>query len=111
MYELYADPEIEKLQQEIIDRRMKIIDLLKAKQTTISKPYKLYDSNEQPIGIADLFGDKNDLILIHNMGKGCRYCTLWADGINGIHDHLANRAALVLVSPDSPQTQKEFGGS
>lgn len=111
MEELYHDPEIEKLQKEIVDRRMKVIELLKAKQTTIAKPYKLYDSNDQPVGIGDLFGDKKDLILIHNMGKSCRYCTLWADGFNGIHDHLADRAALVLVSPDTPAVQKEFGGS
>lgn len=111
MYELYSNPEIESLQKEIVDRRMKIIKLLKANVMTIAKPYKLYDSQDLPVGIYDLFGDKKDLILIHNMGKGCQYCTLWADEINGIHDHLSNRAALVLVSPDSPTTQKEFGGS
>ena len=34
--------------------------------------------------LSDLFGDADDLILIHNMGKGCPYCTLWADGFNGV---------------------------
>ncbi len=111
MYELYANPEIEKLQQEIVDRRMKIVDLLKENAITLEKSYKLYDSQDLPLGINDLFGDKKDLIVIHNMGKSCTYCTLWADEINGAHDHLANRAALVLVSPDAPAVQKEFAGS
>lgn len=58
--------------------------------------------------LSDLFGDKDDLIVIHNMGAGCPYCTLWADGFNGVYDHLANRAAFVVVSPDAPATQKKF---
>ena len=27
--------------------------------------------------LRDLFGDKRHLLAIHNMGQGCRYCTLW----------------------------------
>jgi predicted dithiol-disulfide oxidoreductase (DUF899 family) len=111
MYELYNDPQIEKLQQEIVDRRMKIIDLLKKNAFTVTKPYKLYDREGLPLGLGDLFGDKEDLIIIHNMGRSCRYCTLWADEINGIIPHLANRAALALVSPDPPVVQQEFAKS
>ena len=45
------------------------------------------------------------------MGKSCRYCTLWADGINGVEHHLTNKAAFVVVSPDAPEVQKEFAAS
>ncbi len=45
------------------------------------------------------------------MGKGCRYCTLWADGFNGIRHHMQNRAAFVVVSPDAPEVQKTFADS
>jgi predicted dithiol-disulfide oxidoreductase (DUF899 family) len=58
--------------------------------------------------LSALFGDKNDLFVIHNMGASCPYCTLWADGYNGIHAHLANRAAFVVCSPDAPDTQRRF---
>lgn len=58
--------------------------------------------------LADLFGAKDDLIVIHNMGASCAYCTLWADGFNGVYDHLANRAAFVVTSPDAPDTQRRF---
>jgi predicted dithiol-disulfide oxidoreductase (DUF899 family) len=111
MYELYAKPEIEKLHQEIVDRRMKIIELLKSNPTPITKNYKFVDWQGLPIHLGDLFGDKKDLIVIHNMGKSCRYCTLWADGINGVQHHLSNKAAFVLVSPDTPEVQKEFASS
>ena len=58
--------------------------------------------------LSELFGDKPDLILIHNMGAGCPYCTMWADGFNGVIHHLEDRSAFVVVSPDSVATQQEF---
>jgi predicted dithiol-disulfide oxidoreductase (DUF899 family) len=60
------------------------------------------------VQLSAIFGDKPDLIVIHNMGSSCAYCTLWADGFNGIYDHLANRAAFVVSSPDRPDVQKKF---
>jgi predicted dithiol-disulfide oxidoreductase (DUF899 family) len=58
--------------------------------------------------LSSLFGAKQDLILVHNMGKGCAYCTLWADGFNGLTPHLENRAAFVVVSKDDLETQRRF---
>jgi predicted dithiol-disulfide oxidoreductase (DUF899 family) len=63
------------------------------------------------VKLSKLFGDKPDLLVIHNMGKKCPYCTLWADGLNGIRQHLENRAAFVVSSPDDPETQKKFAKS
>jgi predicted dithiol-disulfide oxidoreductase (DUF899 family) len=60
------------------------------------------------VGLADLFGEKHDLIVIHNMGASCVYCTLWADGFNGVYQHLANRAAFAVASPDAPEAQHRF---
>jgi predicted dithiol-disulfide oxidoreductase (DUF899 family) len=64
-----------------------------------------------PVRLSALFGDKRDLILIHNMGASCPYCTMWADGFNGIYEHVANRAAFVLCSPDAPEEQRRFAAS
>lgn len=63
------------------------------------------------VRLSDLFGAKDTLILIHNMGKSCVYCTQWADGFNGLLAHLEDRAAFVLSSPDAPEVQKEFADS
>lgn len=63
------------------------------------------------IRLRDLFGEHEDLILIHNMGASCPYCTLWADGFNGVLPHLEDRAAFVVVSPDEPAAQKKFARS
>lgn len=61
-----------------------------------------------PVRLSDLFGEKRDLILIHNMGVGCTSCTMWADGFNGVYDHLASRAAFVVASPNPIEVQKTF---
>jgi len=58
------------------------------------------------VALSDLFGDKADLFVIHNMGVGCNACTLWADGFNGLVPHLENRAAFVVSSPNNPEMQE-----
>jgi predicted dithiol-disulfide oxidoreductase (DUF899 family) len=64
-----------------------------------------------PVRLSALFGDKRDLFVIHNMGTACVACTMWADGFNGVYDHLADRAAFVVSSPNSPRVQKAFAES
>jgi predicted dithiol-disulfide oxidoreductase (DUF899 family) len=63
------------------------------------------------VSLTALFGDQDSLFVIHNMGASCPYCTLWADGFNGVLRHLENRAAFVVSSPDTPETQEKFKAS
>lgn len=63
------------------------------------------------VSLADLFGEKRDLLVIHNMGRNCAYCTLWADGLNGVAPHIMDRTAVALLSPDDPEAQREFAQS
>lgn len=58
--------------------------------------------------LSALFEGHNDLIVVHNMGSKCAYCTLWADGYNGVYPHLKQRAAFVVASPDAPHVQARF---
>lgn len=91
------------------------IAAIRAKMSNIRKsiaPQKIDDYSFTTVGgkvrLSELFGDKNELFVIHNMGASCPYCTLWADGYNGIYRHVANRAAFVVTSPDAPASQKKF---
>lgn len=70
----------------------------------------VFATNEGTVRLSQLFGDKRDLIVIHNMGTGCPYCTMWADGFNGVYQHLASRAAFVVATPDAPAVQRRFAG-
>jgi predicted dithiol-disulfide oxidoreductase (DUF899 family) len=58
---------------------------------------------EGEVSLLDMFGVRDKLLLIHNMGQGCRYCTLWADGFNGFLPHLESIMSVVLVSKDPPE--------
>lgn len=61
--------------------------------------------------LRDLFGENDLLLVIHNMGEACRYCTLWADGLNGFVPHLESAMSVVLVSKDEPSKQRQFANS
>ena len=61
--------------------------------------------------LSELFGVHEKLLVIHNMGQGCRYCTLWADGFNGLLPHLESVLSVVLVSKDAPALQRRFAHS
>lgn len=68
----------------------------------------VFETTDGETRLSAMFGDKSDLFVVHNMGAGCMYCTLWADGFNGVYDHLSDRAAFVVTSPDAPAAQKKF---
>ena len=80
-----------------------------------AKGYEVPDYTFRTLGgetlLSDLFGGNDKLLAIHNMGQGCRYCTLWADGVNGFLPHLESVMAVVLVSKDDPETQRRFANS
>ena len=70
-----------------------------------------FETKNGPVSLRALFADESHLILIHNMGTGCNHCTLWADGLNGLYDHLRSKAAFVVSSPDTPAVQLSFASS
>ena len=63
------------------------------------------------VHLSELFAGRDKLLAVHNMGEGCRYCTLWADGINGFLPHLESAMAVVLLSKDDPETQRRFANA
>jgi len=70
-----------------------------------------FDTLNGQVFLQDLFGSRDTLLIIHNMGQGCRYCTLWGDGLNPFLPHLESTAAVAMVSGDSPSIQREFSNS
>ncbi|MBS1716568.1 MAG: DUF899 family protein [Armatimonadetes bacterium] len=67
-----------------------------------------FETQTGTVTLSELFGDKDELILIHNMGVSCPYCTLWADGFEGQRAYLEDRAAFVVCSGDKPEVQASF---
>lgn len=99
------------LYEEIDAKHKELVELLKSEGPEPVEDYVLKGASGEDVRLSELFGDKPDLILVHNMGRRCPYCTLWADGLNGVIHHLEDRAGFVVVSPDSPEDQQEFASS
>jgi predicted dithiol-disulfide oxidoreductase (DUF899 family) len=104
------DEEIAALEKEVVSAKEKLTEARRRKPHQEVSDYDLVTSDGVPVKLSELFGDKEDLIVVHNMGTGCAYCTLWADGFIGFTPHLSDRAAFVVVSPDKPEVQKNFAG-
>ena len=102
---------------EIIDLEQKIAELtqdLNVLRKAIpgeAVPDYTFTTLTGDVSLLELFGDKNRLLMIHNMGQGCRYCTLWGDGFNGLLPHLESVLSTVLVSKDTPDIQQRFANA
>jgi predicted dithiol-disulfide oxidoreductase (DUF899 family) len=96
--------------QQIASIREKMRETLAGVEPQEVRDYE-FTSTEGAVRLSELFGPHEDLILIHNMGVSCSYCTLWADGYNGLHPHVVRRAGFAVSSPDRPTVQKKFAES
>jgi predicted dithiol-disulfide oxidoreductase (DUF899 family) len=67
-----------------------------------------FENVERSVSLAELFGTRRELFVIHNMGIRCANCTVWADGYNGVYTHIASRAGFAVIGPDAPAVQLEF---
>jgi predicted dithiol-disulfide oxidoreductase (DUF899 family) len=69
----------------------------------VEKHY-LFQTESGPKTLAELFGDKQQLIVQHVMfapswEQACKSCSFWADNYNGVTEHLAHRdISFVAVS-------------
>ena len=98
---------IQDLERRIYELQKQLVEL-RANADRQPVPKYRFDTLSGPATLAELFAGRDRLLLIHNMGQGCRYCTLWADGFNGFVPHLESVMSVVLVSKDPPDVQRRF---
>ena len=103
--------DVQKLEEELKQKKKELAELRRQGKPIPVEDYEFINWQGQPVKLSDLFGDHKELLVVSNMGKSCRYCTLWADGYNGLTSHLQDRSAFVVVSPDTVDVQKEFASS
>ena len=102
-----ANAEIQALEAQIFELTARLNALRKAERGDEIANYS-FATVDGETSLLDLFGERDTLLVIHNMGQGCRYCTLWADGFNGLLAHLEAAMSVVLVSRDAPDVQRRF---
>ena len=105
-----ADADIAALETEIAELTAKLNAARRAASGPEVPDYT-FRTLDGDVRLRELFAGRDRLLAIHNMGQGCRYCTLWADGINGFLPHLESAMAVVLVSKDEPETQRRFANA
>ena len=98
---------INQLRMQIMELRGQVAALQKALPVETVKDYQ-FDIESGSVSLSSLFGDKQSLYVVHNMGASCNYCMLWADGFNGVSQHLQEHSAFVISSPDSVETQQAY---
>ena len=102
--------EIRDIEQQIHQLMEKLALLQKTNRGDEVKNY-IFSTLEGETNLLELFGENDKLLVIHNMGQGCRYCTLWADGFNGFVQHLESTISVVFVSKDAPKLLRNFANS
>jgi predicted dithiol-disulfide oxidoreductase (DUF899 family) len=106
-----ANRKLQDLKKQVEGLRQDMMKVRRATEPQEMTDYAFKRSSGDKASWADLFGSRQELIVIHNMGRTCPYCTLWADGFNGVYDHLASRAAFAVATPDPPAEQAKFARS
>lgn len=99
--------EIQALEGRLRQDSQRLAELRRSLPPLPVQDYKL-QTRDESVKLSEFFFDKEDLIVIHNMGTGCPNCTMWADGFNGVVNHLMDRAGILLVSPDSAEVLESF---
>jgi len=104
--------DIATLEQAVVDAKKRLAEAVRAQAPQPVNDYTLrYAASGAHVRLLDLFGASTELLIVHNMGKKCVYCTLWADGFSSVYKHLANRCAFALTTPDDPATAGAFASA
>ena len=101
------DDEIRAIEEQITALKKQLSEARRRRAPEPIGEYNL-ETNAGTITLDALFGAKEDLLVIHNMGASCSYCTLWADGLSGLLAHIEDRTDFVVVSPDIPSAQSRI---
>lgn len=99
--------EADKLEFEIYEKALKLAQL-RSSEPGLEIPDYTFQTLSGETSLKALFGGRDRMLAIHNMGQGCRYCTLWADGLNGVLDHLEDTFSVVMLSKDPPEIQRRM---
>jgi len=98
--------ELYQLEDELAQLEARVLTARAAMRGVVVEDYE-FEGWDGPVRLSDLFGDRSQLIVIHNMGAGCSYCTMWADGLNGLMHQLDKIAAVAMTNHDPVRRQKE----
>ncbi len=101
------DNQIADLSERITALKRERASLMRARPRESVPDCVLTTLDGAPCTLSSLMGERDELFVVHNMGKRCRYCAMWADGFIGLARHLSTRAHFVLCANDPPEVARE----
>jgi predicted dithiol-disulfide oxidoreductase (DUF899 family) len=114
MQQTPLEKQIDALQQQIDESQKQLVELKQKWGEGDVQDYTL-QGPDGPVKLSAAFGGHSLMVLVHNMGTKCPYCTLWADGFKSIYPYIEGgvpggetKAAFIVVSPDEPKKQQEY---
>ena len=102
------EAQVFEIEKQIAELKQKARELMSELPAQEISNYSLKNIDGSESSLLELFGDKDELILIHNMGPGCPYCTLWADGLSSSTPYFEDRCAFWLETDIDPVKLKNF---
>nr|WP_010199516.1 DUF899 family protein [Bacillus sp. m3-13] len=100
--------EIQQLEKEILDKKKQLAEMKRNIEKEKVDNYIFSSFQNEKVSLSELFEDKDELFVVHNMGKNCSYCTMWADGFNSVFHHIRRKTAFVVSTPDEPEVQENY---
>jgi len=100
-----TNPKIRKIEDEIAAKKEEVAKLIGKEKGTAITDYTFQNKDGDDISLSDIFGEKEELIIVFYMGIHCKYCTLWGDNYNGIAKPLSDRSSFVVISNETPEEQ------
>ena len=95
------------LEEELSELEAEVVRLRSSVNGQPVADYLFADWDGRTTPLSKLFGDRDSLIVIHNMGASCSYCTMWADGLNGLLPYLEKASAVAMLNHDGIEKQKQ----
>jgi predicted dithiol-disulfide oxidoreductase (DUF899 family) len=107
-----GDDAIAQAERAVLEAKKRLAEALQARPPERVSDYTFaHAGSGSPVTLTALFGPHRELLVVHNMGKRCPYCTLWADGFASMYKHIASRCAFVLTTPDEPAVASAFASA
>ena len=101
------EEKINHLDAEIEQQYLELSELRANAPATIIKDYEFLSHDGGVVKLSELFGERNRLVIVHNMGRQCPYCTVWADGFSDSYYRFKDKFPFWVTSKETVERQKK----
>ncbi len=105
---IMSNDKIQQLSQKIAEQKSQLTQLKSELQPKQISDYQFLNKENSTTNLSDMFGSHKFLVVIHNMGQSCKFCTMWANGFEGVYKHFDDKSGFVLINHDPIEKQNAF---